>query len=98
MIFSQIYLYLLQNATDIETLNEAHGILGDILFQESELSKKGKESLKRIQEILAPRVSRTASLNPVRSRINSGVSDDESDASSSIGVSPHIYGYRTSKV
>jgi hypothetical protein len=97
MIFSQIYLYLLQNATDIETLNEAHGILGDILFQESELSKKGKESLKRIQEILAPRVSRTASLNPVRSRINSGVSDDESDASSSIGVSPHIYGYRTSK-
>lgn len=77
-------------------MNEAHGILGDLLFQESTLTQKGKESLKHIQDMLAPRVSRTAQFNS-RSRMSSNVSEDESDASS-IGVNPHMYGYRTSMV
>lgn len=47
--------------------------------------------------MLAPRVTRTAPY-ATRSRIGSNVSEDESDASSSIGVNPHLYGYRTSKV
>lgn len=80
---------------DVDTINEAHGLLGDLLFQEENLTKKGKESLQHIQELLAPKVTRTAHLTSSRSRV---ASEDESDASSSIGVNTHLYGYRTSKV
>lgn len=72
-------------------MNEAHGILGDLLFQESTLTQKGRESLKHIQDMLAPRVTRTAHFNS-RSRMGSNVSDDDASTGGS------SVGYKTSKV
>ena len=75
---------------DIDTLTEAHGLIGDLLFQEYKMSQKGRESLKNIQQLLSTRVTSNVQYTP-RSRLSSG----ESDVTSLSGTAPR---YRKSVV
>ena len=60
-------------------------------MQETNLTNKGKESLRQIQHLLAPKVSRTAPYSP-RLAVDSNVSerDEETDSMASLNSATHL--------
>ena len=64
-------------------------MIGDLLFQEDRLTQKGKESLRKIQQLLTLKSPSGSGVQYIpRSRLNSGESDVTSASSSYIVNTP----------
>lgn len=74
--------FLIQDMIDIDGLTEANGMIGDLLFQEERLTQKGRESLKKIQQLLMVKNHGFSVQYLPRSRLGSNESDVTSGASS----------------
>ncbi len=75
------YTILLFQDIDPVGLTEANGMLGDLLIREDRLTQKGRESLKKIQQLLTIKAPRSSIQYIPRSRLGSGDSDVTSGGS-----------------
>lgn len=57
--------FLPRKGFDTEVVNEAHGLLTELLFNKETLPNDTHQKLRRIKDILAPRIERMLSHTPV---------------------------------
>ena len=58
-----LFVPLQAGGVDADVINEAHGLIGDLLLKES-LTEDANHKLKRVKELLAPRDTRHISYTP----------------------------------